>query len=400
MTGQQAQGTYQALDALAEIGAAILLFEIGLHADLYELCKVGKSALWVGSAGVVLPFFGGWAASKYILHLQGLTPLIMGAALTATSVGITARVFQDLKLLHTAESQVVLGAAVAADVIGLVILAVISAFDQSQTTSGTQENLIWMAAKVTFFAVAFLVLAVWIGVKCVPFFEKIIGRMKSRGALTVLSLAFCILVALLGQQVKLALIIGAFVAGLVLSHCECREDIQEDIKPLADIFSAVFCDALHRCQPANHRTKFRCRDDYSGDFGGRCRRESVGLPDGSRPESEQIGGRFGDDSARRSRADLCAFGHSQQLAAARRLQRFGVDGGFTTLMTPPLLRTAAAKMPRTTDKGRAHPERNDLAREDWETFDMSDMMQHRSQQPQPQPATAVAVATTSTREKH
>ena len=241
MTGQQTQGTYQALDALAEIGAIILLFEIGLHTDLYELCKVGKSALWVGSAGVVLPFFGGWVASKYILHLQGLTPLIMGAALTATSVGITARVFQDLKLLHTAESQVVLGAAVADDVIGLVILAVISAFGQSQTTNGTQENLIWMAAKVTFFAVAFLVLAVWIGVKCVPFFEKIIGRMKSRGVLTVLSLAFCILVALLGQQVKLALIIGAFVAGLVLSHCLSGENIPllGRVVAVADAFSAM-----------------------------------------------------------------------------------------------------------------------------------------------------------------
>ncbi len=239
LKGLAAQNTYGALDALAEIGAIVLLFEIGLHTDLYELRKVGKSALWVGAAGVVLPFVGGWWVAQHVLGLPSFTSLVIGAALTATSVGITARVFQDLKLLNTAESQVVLGAAVADDVIGLVILAVISALGVSQVGAGS-ENLWFLGLKVTLGAVGFLVAAVFLGVKLVPGIDGVVKHLKSRGSITVLSLAFCLMMALLGEQFRLAFIIGAFAAGLVLSHCECQNAIQEGIKPLADIFIPVF----------------------------------------------------------------------------------------------------------------------------------------------------------------
>lgn len=376
LTGVAAQGTYQALDVLAEIGAIILLFEIGLHTDLYELRKVGKSALWVGCAGVVLPFVGGWAVSKYLLQLQGLTPLIMGAALTATSVGITARVFQDLKLLHTAESQVVLGAAVADDVIGLVILAVISAFGQSQTAGGTQENLIFLAAKVTFFAVAFLVAAVWIGVKAVPTLEKVLGRMRSRGAMTVIALVFCLAISLLGTQVKLALIIGAFAAGLVLSHCKCAEEMQEGIKPLADVFIPLFFAMLGTV--VNLRVML---NDSSvviatlvlvvvaviGKVVGcltvpdkNLNKMVVGLAMIPRGEVGLIYARLGIQNNWLPPADYNAL----VLMVV-----------ITTVMTPPLLRIAAAKMPKTNDEGTPHPERSSLEREDWEIFDVHDMLQ-------------------------
>lgn len=375
LTGIEAQGTYQALDVLAEIGAIILLFEIGLHTDLYELRKVGKSALWVGFAGVVLPFIGGWAVSKYLLHLQGLTPLIMGAALTATSVGITARVFQDLKLLHTAESQVVLGAAVADDVIGLVILAIISAVGASQI-GGSSENLVVLGLRVTFLAVAFLVLAVWLGVKAVPTLETMIGRMRSRGALTVMALVFCLAIALLGTQVKLALIIGAFAAGLVLSHCECQKEIQEGIKPLADIFIPLFFAMLGTV--VNLRVMLH---DSSvvwativlvvvaviGKVLGcmtvpdkNLNKLVVGLAMIPRGEVGLIYARLGIQNNWLPPADYNALVLMVVL---------------TTVMTPPLLRMAAAKMQRTSGEGFPHPERTSIEREDGEIFDVHDLLQ-------------------------
>ncbi|MDQ3813011.1 MAG: cation:proton antiporter, partial [Armatimonadota bacterium] len=240
LSGTSAQATYEALDVLAEIGVILLLFEIGLHSDLYELRKVGKSALWVGFAGVVLPFVGGWYVAQHLLGLPVFASLFIGAALTATSVGITARVFHDMNLLHTAESQVVLGAAVADDVIGLVILAVVAAMGQSQQPGAAPQNLWLQGATVSVIAVGFLVLAIGIGVKCVPLLQRGFETTRSRGAVTVIALAFCLLMAILGQYAKLAPIVGAFAGGLVLSHCNRREEIQEAIKPLADIFIPLF----------------------------------------------------------------------------------------------------------------------------------------------------------------
>lgn len=239
LVGERATATHQALDVLAEIGVIVLLFEIGLHCDLYELRRVGKSALWVGVAGVVLPFVGGFFGSRYLLHFDFYPALFTGAALTATSVGITARVFQDMKMLKTAESQIVLGAAVADDVIGLIILAVVAALIPVAGAVVTVNPWI-QGIKVTVLAVGFLVAALVIGVRFVPAIEKIIAKTKSRGGITVAALAFCLFVAILGQMAGLAMIIGAFTAGLVLSHSNVKEQIQESIKPIADIFIPLF----------------------------------------------------------------------------------------------------------------------------------------------------------------
>ncbi|HEY9448885.1 MAG TPA: cation:proton antiporter, partial [Gemmatimonadaceae bacterium] len=111
--------------ALSEIGVIILLFEIGLHTDLESLLQVGSSALMVALVGVAVPFaLGFWVA--HLLGLPVVPAVVCGAALTATSIGISARVLSDLGQLDTPEGQVVLGAAVLDDVVGLIILAVVS----------------------------------------------------------------------------------------------------------------------------------------------------------------------------------------------------------------------------------------------------------------------------------
>jgi Kef-type K+ transport system membrane component KefB len=238
----QHAATYGALNALAEVGVIILLFEIGLHSDLYELRKVGGSALWVGFAGVILPMVGGYAAMRYGFHIDHFPALFIGAALTATSVGITARVFQDMKMLHTAESQVVLGAAVADDVIGLVVLAVVVALaPPTDSAAATVMVNPWLEGiKVTLASVGFLVGALLVGVRCVPMLERTMEGIRSRGGITIIALVFCLGIALLGSVAKLAPIVGAFTAGLVLSHAKFKDDIQNAIRPIADIFIPLF----------------------------------------------------------------------------------------------------------------------------------------------------------------
>ena len=109
---------------LGEVGVILLLLEVGLEMDLGELGAVGKAALSVAVAGVVLPFVGG-AGAGLALGMTGTEAIFVGAALTATSVGITARVFGDLRALTSVEARTVLGAAVADDVLGLIILTVV-----------------------------------------------------------------------------------------------------------------------------------------------------------------------------------------------------------------------------------------------------------------------------------
>lgn len=378
LRGGVAASTYGGLDALAEIGAIVLLFEIGLHTDLYELRKVGSSALWVGFAGVVLPFVGGWWVAQHLLGLPAFTSLVIGAALTATSVGITARVFQDLNLLHTAESQVVLGAAVADDVIGLVILAVISALGTSAMaggSSGAGESLWWLGLKVTLGAVGFLVAAVWLGVKAVPGIDRMVKGLRSRGSITVLALAFCLMMAMLGEQFRLAFIIGAFAAGLVLSHCQCQKEIQDGIKPLADIFIPLFF--------AMMGTVVNLRVLVSG---GQIQWGLIGMTL-ALVVVAVVGKVVGCLTVPDKRLNKVIVG----LAMIPRGEvgliyaRLGLSHGwlresaydsvvlmviFTTLMTPPLLRMVARSK-----GGKIAPHEATLDRDDWETFDAGDMMQ-------------------------
>src|SRR4051812_5396220 len=112
------------LSVLGELGVILLLLEVGMEMDLVELGKVGRASVGVAVVGVVVPFLLGGLATA-ALGEPAKTAVFVGAALTATSVGITARVFGDLKALATIEARTVLGAAVADDVLGLVILTVV-----------------------------------------------------------------------------------------------------------------------------------------------------------------------------------------------------------------------------------------------------------------------------------
>ncbi len=223
----------EVLHFLSEIGVILLLFEIGLHSDLDELIQAGAQATAVAVVGVVVPFLLGYALAR-AWDLPALTAIFVGATLTATSVGITARVLADLGRLEDVSARIVLGAAVIDDILGLIVLALVSGL--AKTGRFSVGVLFWTLA----ISVAFLGAALVLGVRLAPWLFRWVTRMRVRGVLIVYAVAFCLLLAAISQQLGLATIIGAFAAGLVLAKIDERAHIQELLHPAADLFVPVF----------------------------------------------------------------------------------------------------------------------------------------------------------------
>ena len=238
---QPGSGAHEVITFLAELGVILLLFEIGLETDLREMFKVGPAALAVAGVGVAVPFllgYGFWASG---MHPQvastvslGVTAIFIGAALTATSVGITARVLSDLGQMNSPEARIIVGAAVIDDVLGLVILSVVSTMAAGGIVSATSVG------RIFFVAVGFLVVAVFIGGKLAPRLFGIVSRIKSREVVVVAAIAFCFFLGGLADRAGSALIIGAFAAGIVLSGTAQFPIIEERIKPVVALFTPIF----------------------------------------------------------------------------------------------------------------------------------------------------------------
>ena len=203
-------GSEQTLQVLGELGVILLLLGVGMEMDLGELGAVGRAATSVAVVGVVVPMVGGYAVATALGHDSNQS-LFIGAALSATSVGITARVFSDLRALATVEARTVLGAAVADDVLGLVILTVVVRLVSEGSVS------IADVALIVAVAIGFLVVTAVLGSRFAPgLFQFLDRHAKSAGTLVALALAFTLAFAELADAAKLAPIVGAFVAGLAL----------------------------------------------------------------------------------------------------------------------------------------------------------------------------------------
>jgi Kef-type K+ transport system membrane component KefB len=187
----------------------------------------------VALVGMVVPFALGYGVMHWLGH-PALLAVFVGATFTATSVGITARVLADLGRLQDAAAKVVLGAAVVDDILGLIILAVVTGI--AQTGSVSAGSVALLSGK----AVIFLVVAILVGIRLAPTLILWIGRLKARGTLIVYSVVLAVGLAAVADLIGLATIIGAFAAGLVLATTERREHIEERIKPVADLLVPVF----------------------------------------------------------------------------------------------------------------------------------------------------------------
>ena len=192
---------------LAEIGVMLLLFEVGLETNLEELGRVGGPALTVALVGMLLPFFGGFLVTK-LLGYPVLAAVFVGAALTATSIGITARVLTELNVLATREGQIILGAAVADDILGLVVLAVVSRIADQEGVD------VWAVGKATGLAFGFLAAALLIGIPVGHRLVKVVDRAAVRGVLVAASVALALVLAFVAARVGSAPIVGAALGSL------------------------------------------------------------------------------------------------------------------------------------------------------------------------------------------
>ena len=220
------------LAVFSEIGVLLLLFETGLNSDLPRLLQSGPRALAVATTGVVAPFALGWGLMT-ALGRGGLEAVFIGATLTATSVGISARVLADMGRLAAQEAQLILGAAMVDDVLGLVILAAV----QAAALGGSA----WSAAgRATVLSLAFLGAALWIGPRVASRLVVIARRMRVRGILVLSAIGFAFVMALASRWLGGALIVGAFTAGLLLARTEAGADMDREVRPVADLFVPVF----------------------------------------------------------------------------------------------------------------------------------------------------------------
>ncbi|MEA2030556.1 MAG: cation:proton antiporter [candidate division Zixibacteria bacterium] len=236
------------LEILAEIGVIILLFEVGLESTVKEMMKVGLVSFMAALLGVIAPFFLGWGVAVWFLPDASVyVHIFIGATLTATSVGITARVLKDSGKINTREAKIILGAAVIDDIMGLIILAVVTGIITAVNMGSDSGISSAMVLLIILKAFGFIVGSIVIGNWVLPSFFKFGLHLKSKGVLLSFSLLVCFFLAYLAGKIGLAPIVGAFAAGLILEevwfkdyHARGEHSIGELISPIATFLVPVF----------------------------------------------------------------------------------------------------------------------------------------------------------------
>ncbi|QER42898.1 cation:proton antiporter [Thermodesulfobacterium sp. TA1] len=237
----------KAIQILAELGIIFLLFHIGLEADLKQLKKVGLWALGVAFVGAFFPLLFGIFISFYVLKLNLITSLFIGGTLTATSIGITVRVLEDLGKLNERFAQIVLGAAVLDDIFGVVLLSVLFEFAKTQTIEITHT--IWFVIYIgTFFLVAPI-----LGKIFAYFISFVAKRLATFDFVPPVVVALMLFFAYAAHQIGSPEILGAFTAGIAFSRRftipfamslqtdkEIIHRIEEALNPLIWVFTPIF----------------------------------------------------------------------------------------------------------------------------------------------------------------
>ncbi|MBC8210296.1 MAG: cation:proton antiporter [Gammaproteobacteria bacterium] len=237
----------EVLRLLAEIGIILLLFEVGLETDVRKLAHAGKKSTIVAFGGFVIPFVLGVSLGYFVFGFSVLVSLFIGGTLTATSIGITIRVLSDLKRQQESEGQIVLGAAVLDDVLGVVLLALLYEFSIGGGVSVTN------ASKVLVFVGAFFVLA--------PMAAKLISLLINRfdaisetpGLIPTTMVSLVLFFAWLAHAVGAPELLGGFAAGLALSRRfflpfgialrtdkHFSEKIEQQMRPIINLFTPIF----------------------------------------------------------------------------------------------------------------------------------------------------------------
>lgn len=220
------------VDLLARLGVLVLLFQVGLEATVRDVMRVGASAAAVAVLGTVGTLAAGWGATT-LVDPHGSVPLhlFLAASLTATSIGIGARVLQDLGASRTREAHTILGASAIDDVLGLIVLAIASG---GVTQSGGGLGAGWAVVLRLFETMAFLFGAIAIGVKLSPALFRLTSRLHAPGTLVATGLAFCFVLAWAADLVGLSPIVGAFTAGLILEESHSARFVERGEPSLSE----------------------------------------------------------------------------------------------------------------------------------------------------------------------
>jgi Kef-type K+ transport system membrane component KefB len=244
--------TASTLQTLASIGVILLLFEVGLESTIREMMSVGVSSLLVAILGVVAPMGLGWLVGYLLIPEQGWqVHSFIGATLCATSVGITARVLKDLNQHQAKEAKIILGAAVIDDVLGLIVLAVVSGVITSSAAggaSGSDSDLIFDLIKIIGLAVGFLIGAMIFGALQLPrTLFRSANFLRGHGLLVTTALVICFGFSYMANLMGLAPIIGAFAAGLILEGTHYHElgkrenhNLEDALAPLSALLVPIF----------------------------------------------------------------------------------------------------------------------------------------------------------------
>ncbi|MCP2729101.1 cation:proton antiporter [Symplocastrum sp. BBK-W-15] len=224
----------EVVSVLAELGVIILLFEIGLESDLRQLKEVGIQAVVVACVGVAVPFAAGTVGLMMLFHTPAIPAIFAGAALTATSIGITSKVLSELGQLKSKEGQIIVGAAVIDDVLGIIVLAVVASL--AKTGEIDVINVIYLIISAT----AFLIGSILLGGIFNKSFTAIVEKLKTRGNIVIPAFIFAFFMAFLGNAIHLEAILGAFAAGLVLDESDARNELDELVKPISDLLVPIF----------------------------------------------------------------------------------------------------------------------------------------------------------------
>jgi Kef-type K+ transport system membrane component KefB len=235
---EAAQATFLAqsevLSVLSELGVIILLFEVGLQSNLKELLEAGIQATIVACVGVAVPFAAGTFGLMALFGIPAVPAIFAGAALTATSIGITSKVLSELGRLSSKEGQIIVGAAVIDDVLGIIVLAVVASL--AKTGEVDVSNVIYLIISST----VFLVGAILLGKFFNKSFVAISDQLKTRGELVIPALIFAFILSYIGAAIHLEAILGAFAAGLVFDETDKRKELERQVIPISDFIVPIF----------------------------------------------------------------------------------------------------------------------------------------------------------------
>jgi Kef-type K+ transport system membrane component KefB len=224
----------EVVSVLAELGVIVLLFEIGLESNLKELMEAGIQATVVAVVGVTVPFVAGTVGLMTLFNFSAVPAIFAGAALTATSIGITSRVLTEIGQLKSKEGQIIIGAAVIDDVLGIIILAVVASL--AKTGEVDVLNVVYLIVSASVFLLGAILLGRFINTT----FVTVADQLKTRGQIVIPALIFALVLSYIGAAIHLEAILGAFAAGLVLEETDKRKELEQLIVPIADILVPIF----------------------------------------------------------------------------------------------------------------------------------------------------------------